>query len=122
MVFTVVTAVPVALAEDDNDKVYHFAISSVLGFGAETFLHTKTDFNAIQRVYLSTALATIPGLIKEFIDDAEDDNEFDNDDMVANVAGAFTGAFVGNYLNESVFVAFRRTPEKAIFVTWVREF
>lgn len=90
-----------------NDKTLHFGFSAVAGYLAETTLHKQLN-SENKRIVYSTALGTVPGLIKEMIDSNEEGNEFSGDDMLANIAGAFTGAFIASKVNNQLFTTLQK--------------
>ena len=90
----------------EKDKVLHFSISAVFGAISESYVRRHLDVGYQERILLSTALATAPGLLKEFYDDTRENNKFSRGDMVANVSGAFVGALLNSYYNNSVAIGY----------------
>ncbi len=101
-----------ATAFEHEDKVLHFSVSTMLGAGAETYLHQTTDLNAYQRIGLGTFLGVMPGLAKEVIDSQKKDNYFSTGDMAANLGGSLVGALLGNWLNNKYWAQVEAGKER----------
>jgi hypothetical protein len=67
LIFTSFTATAQAV----DDKVLHFGVSAALGYAAESYLHFNTEMEEKNRLICGTAIAIIPGLIKEIEDNAD---------------------------------------------------
>ena len=79
-----------------DNALLHFSLSAGFGYVAENVIHTKVN-NDNQRIAYGTALGSVPGLVKELVDD-----DFSGSDMAANVAGAFIGAYIATRLNRNL--------------------
>jgi len=102
-----------------NDKTFHFAVSTVTGYLAETIIHKQTDSD-FKRVAYGALLGTVPGLIKEIADSNEENKEFSQDDMLANIAGAFVGSYFSNKVNKRLMVNLKKDKDAYIvgLVLW----
>ena len=97
---------PTAIAVD-NTSVQHFGVSATFGYMAENFLVQNTAMDINERVLVATAMASLPGLVKELSDPV-----FDQEDMAFNVMGAFVGAMLGQYFNKYVVLGFERDESR----------
>lgn len=86
----------------ENDKALHYGVSVVTGYVAETVLHKQFESDT-KRIVYGTLLGTVPGLIKEIMDENDKSGAFDEKDLLADIAGAFTGAFIASKINKNLF-------------------
>lgn len=89
-----------ALANDDSDKLKHFAVSFALGTASGAYFENK---------WTAFGVAMIPGLLKEISDSQKSNNHFSGKDMAANALGAALGVQFGNWIITSRGLAFRST-------------
>ena len=90
------------ISSASDDKTLHFGLSAVFGAGSETCLYHQTELKPAKRIFLSTILGSIPGLIKEIADSTKEDNRFSKSDITADITGAFTGAAISCIINNSL--------------------
>ena len=89
-----------ALANDDSDKLKHFAVSFALGTASGAYFENK---------WTAFGVAMIPGLVKEISDSQKSNNHFSGKDMAANALGAALGVQFGNWIITSRGLTFRST-------------
>jgi len=97
----------IALQAEDmggSDKVKHFGVSALLGYGFGYSVEKYTQANDSPRsdlfkVTVSTSFALSVGLAKEIYDSQQSDNHFSGPDLAADFAGSLTGALLSNYIH-----------------------
>ncbi len=76
----------------EQDKVKHFGVSLAAGRVSDTLVRNIfTRATPAQRLFLSVASGTLPGLAKEVLDSRQPNNRFSVADMTYNVLGVLTG-------------------------------
>ncbi len=88
----------------EKDKLKHFGVSMLFGAAGESCLHYATKMEGGKRIIFGTVLGTIPGLLKELIDNTEEGNRFSGGDLTADILGAFCGALLSNTVNNKIHV------------------
>lgn len=98
-----------------NDKVAHFAISSISGIAVESYLHWyKPNVGGTGRVLLGTLGGSVPGLMDEMFDQTRKGNHFSGGDMAADVAGAFVGSVISNLVNNRIQINIDYNKQKTV--------
>ena len=82
----------------DEKSIYHFAISSSVGYLSETLLHQVSGLSDAEKIIYATIPVVAVGVAKEF-----NDKKGERTDVVINIIGAFTGAYLANHLNNNYF-------------------
>lgn len=83
----------------DERSALHYSFSAAFGAGADVLVYnTSHGIDRGQRVFLSTVMGSMPGLVKEGMLDAH----FDYGDMTFNVLGAFCGAIAADYVQSDM--------------------
>ena len=106
-----------------EDKVKHFGISALLGYGFGYGVEKYTQANNTHKsnlfkVTVATSLALSIGLAKEIYDSQQTGNHFSEADLTADFAGSLTGALLSNYIhrkNRSFTLLI--TPKKPVQLT-----
>ena len=87
-------------AEEDqwtgSDKAKHFAVSSIIGFGA--YAYSKNKLKAF-------GIALAPGVLKEISDSQKANNHFSGKDLAWDALGAYAGVQTGDWVINSQGIA-----------------
>ncbi|MGA1868494.1 MAG: hypothetical protein ACMUJM_08090 [bacterium] len=112
---------PTGKASALGDPEKHFLVSFPVGFGADTYLYYHTDLETPHRIAVATVLGTLPGFIKEIIDDVDTSyyNYFNQDDLIADAFGALAGACVSSFCNCFINIKVRKTKSISLFMSFV---
>ena len=87
------------------DKISHFGTSVGVGFLTDTIAyHYAKNMGPVRRTVVSTAVATVPGLIVEIVDSTTG-HGFSAGDLGADVLGALTGTLSSELFNGQFFVS-----------------
>ena len=103
-----------AFAIGDPEK--HFLVSFPFGYGADMYLQRHTDLKSPNRIVWATILGTIPGFIKEIIDEYESSyyTYFNKDDLTADAVGALAGAVASSSINRLMHITVKRTKSRNV--------
>ena len=93
------------------DKRKHLGVSFLLGVGAEQLAaRAMPQYNSVA---VGTAIAFVPGLLKELADHRRKDRTgrgegFSHGDLAADAVGAFAGALTSKYVSDRLTMVFTR--------------
>ena len=90
------------VVQADTNYDLHLGASALFGYATESVLHYKTNISTNKRIVYSTAIASLPGLLKEIKDSHDRDNKFDNGDLIADITGALLGSIIANAVNNKL--------------------
>lgn len=84
-----------------TDKAQHFLLSALYGGAVGLALREDPKLDPLRRLVWAAGLGSVPGLIKEYIDQGQAGNRFDSADLWADLTGALGGALLVEVLSES---------------------
>ncbi len=92
-----------------GSTVLHLSLSAGLGYAAENVIHNKVNTDS-ERIAYGTALGSVPGVIKELVD-----NDSSGSDMASNIAGAFIGSYIATRLNRNLVANIQKREDGYMF-------
>ncbi len=88
-----------------EDKQKHLGVSFLLGNATALYMHYNYPKNSYTKnLLIGTALATLPGLLKEVSDSRKNNNYFSSADLSYDILGSFLGNIVGAYISKNIFI------------------